>query len=40
MMAQPRTPMYALLAANTLSFMAEAIAMVTVPWFVLELTGS
>jgi len=40
MMAQPRTPMYALLAANTLSFMAEAIAMVTIPWFVLELTGS
>ena len=40
MMARSRTPLFALLAANTLSFMAEAIAMVTVPWFVLELTGS
>ncbi|MBA3377453.1 MAG: MFS transporter, partial [Chloroflexia bacterium] len=39
-MARSRTPLFALLAANTLSFMAEAIAMVTVPWFVLELTGS
>jgi hypothetical protein len=26
--------------AATLSFMAEAIAMVVIPWFVLELTGS
>ncbi len=40
MMARSRTPVYALLAANTLSFMAEAIAMVAIPWFVLELTGS
>ncbi len=40
MMVQSRTPIYALLTANTLSFMAEAIAMVTIPWFVLELTGS
>jgi MFS family permease len=29
-----------LLVVTTLSFMAEAIAMVTIPWFVLELTGS
>lgn len=35
-----RTPIYALLAANTLSFIAEAVAMVAIPWFVLELTGS
>ncbi len=39
-MARSRTALFALLAANTLSFMAEAIAMVTIPWFVLELTGS
>lgn len=39
-MARSRTPVYALLAANTLSFTAEAIAMVAIPWFVLELTGS
>ena len=35
-----RRPIYAILAANTLSFMAEAISMVAIPWFVLELTGS
>lgn len=35
-----RTPIYALLVANSLSFLAEAIAMVAIPWFVLELTGS
>jgi MFS family permease len=35
-----RTPVHALLAANTLSVLAEAIAMVAIPWFVLELTGS
>lgn len=35
-----RAPILALLAANTLSFLAEAIAMVAIPWFVLELTGS
>jgi MFS family permease len=39
-MSRSRTPIYALLAANTLSFMAEAVAMVVIPWFVLELTGS
>jgi MFS family permease len=39
-MTRSRTPTYALLAANTLSYMAEAIAMVAIPWFVLELTGS
>ncbi len=39
-MVRSTTPVYALLAANTLSFLAEAIAMVTIPWFVLELTGS
>lgn len=39
-MGRSRTPVYALLAANTLSFTAEAIAMVAIPWFVLELTGS
>lgn len=35
-----RVPVYALLAANTLSFIAEAVAMVAIPWFVLNLTGS
>lgn len=39
-MARPRLALYALLAANTLSFMAEAIAMVAIPWFVFDLTGS
>lgn len=39
-MPHTRMPIYALLAANTLSFIAEAIAMVAIPWFVLELTGS
>jgi MFS family permease len=39
-MTQTRTPIAALLVAATLSFMAEAIAMVAIPWFVLELTGS
>jgi MFS family permease len=39
-MVRSRTPVYALLAANTLSASAEAIAMVAIPWFVLELTGS
>jgi MFS family permease len=39
-MARSRAPIFALLAANTLSFMAEAVAMVAIPWFVLELTGS
>ena len=40
MTGSPRVPIYALLAANTLSFIAEAIAMVAIPWFVLNLTGS
>ena len=35
-----RLPIYALLAANTLSFIAEAVAIVAIPWFVFELTGS
>jgi MFS family permease len=35
-----RAPIYALLAANTLSYIAEAIAIVAIPWFVYELTGS
>ncbi len=39
-MTRARAPIYALLAANTLSFVAEAVAMVAIPWFVLELTGS
>jgi hypothetical protein len=39
-MRPARTPIYALLAANTLSFIAEAFAMDAIPWFVLELTGS
>lgn len=38
--APQRLPLYALLAANTLSFIAEAVAMVAIPWFVYELTGS
>jgi MFS family permease len=38
--APQRLPLYALLAANTLSHIAEAIAMVAIPWFVYELTGS
>lgn len=39
-MSRARGPILALLAANALSFLAEAIAMVALPWFVLELTGS
>ncbi|CAN5768861.1 MFS transporter [soil metagenome] len=35
-----RAPIYALLAANTLAYIAEAIAIVAIPWFVYELTGS
>ncbi|HWV36635.1 MAG TPA: MFS transporter [Thermomicrobiales bacterium] len=34
------TPIFALLAANTLSFIAEGISVVAIPWFVLQLTGS
>ncbi|MDQ4044408.1 MAG: MFS transporter [Chloroflexota bacterium] len=40
MAARLRVPIYALLAANTLSFIAESIAIVAIPWFVFELTGS
>ncbi len=40
MPARTRLPIYALLAANALSYIAEAVAMVAIPWFVLELTGS
>jgi MFS family permease len=36
----PRFPVYALLASSTLSTLAEAVSMVAIPWFVLELTGS
>src|SRR5690606_13452957 len=39
-MTRARLPIFALLAANTLSFIAEAIAIVAIPWFVFELTGS
>lgn len=39
-MSRSRTPLYALLSANTLSYIAEAIAIVAIPWFVFELTGS
>lgn len=39
-MTRTLTPISALLGATTLTFMAEAIAMVVIPWFVLELTGS
>lgn len=38
--ARKTSPVYALLASNTLAFIAEAISMVVIPWFVLELTGS
>lgn len=40
MRTRPATPIFALLVANTLSFIAEGIAVVAIPWFVLELTGS
>ncbi len=40
MSGPPRVPIYALLAANTLSYIAEAIAIVAIPWFVFELTDS
>ena len=36
----PARPVYALLVTNTLAFIAEAISLVVIPWFVLELTGS
>lgn len=39
-MTRSRTPIHALLAANTLAFIAEAISVVAIPWFVFELTGS
>jgi len=35
-----RLPVFALLASTTLSVLAEAISMVAIPWFVLDLTGS
>lgn len=40
MLPRIRIPIAALLAANTLSFIAEAVATVAIPWFVLNLTGS
>ena len=40
MSAVARRPLFALLAANTQSFIAEAIATLAIPWFVLDLTGS
>lgn len=39
-MTRTHTPILGLLAATTLAFLAEAMAMVVIPWFVLELTGS
>ena len=39
-MPRAQRPIYSLLIANTLSFMAEGVALVAIPWFVLELTGS
>lgn len=38
--ARRTTPVYAVLSSNTLAFIAEAISMVVIPWFVLEMTGS
>ena len=35
-----RLPLFALLAANAISFTGNAMSMVAVPWFVLETTGS
>lgn len=39
-MNRSTAPLYALLAANTLSYIAEGISVVAIPWFVLQLTGS
>jgi len=35
-----RVPLYALLAANSVSVVGNAMTAVAVPWFVLETTGS
>jgi MFS family permease len=39
-MASNRLPLFTLLAANAISFTGNALAMVAIPWFVLETTGS
>ena len=38
--AQPRAPLYALLGANTVSLTGNVLALVAIPWFVLQTTGS
>jgi MFS family permease len=40
MIARQRLPVLALLASSTLSSLAEAVSLVAIPWFVLDLTGS
>lgn len=35
-----RTPLFALLAANTISFVGDALMLIAIPWFVLQTTGS
>src|SRR5687767_2140563 len=40
MKSGPRVPLFGLLASSTLSSLAEAVSIVAIPWFVLELTGS
>jgi MFS family permease len=40
MNAPARIPMLALLASSALSSLAEAVSIVAIPWFVLDLTGS
>lgn len=39
-MTRSRLPLFTLLAANAISFTGNALAMVAIPWFVLETTGS
>lgn len=35
-----RIPLFALLAANTISFVGDALMFIAIPWFVLQTTGS
>lgn len=35
-----RVPLWALIAANTISFIGNALAGIAIPWFVLQTTGS
>ncbi|HEX9414742.1 MAG TPA: hypothetical protein VF916_14650, partial [Ktedonobacterales bacterium] len=35
-----RAPLYALLVANTVSFVGDILAFLAIPWFVLQTTGS